>query len=55
VEKHVNKSWEKELEGAETYCQTQEKTEGTHRQLMFLMERSSSSYPKTLHLIAVRT
>jgi hypothetical protein len=29
VEKHINRSWEKELEGVETYCQRQEKLEGT--------------------------
>jgi hypothetical protein len=28
----VNRSWEKELEGVETYCQRHEKMEGTHRQ-----------------------
>jgi hypothetical protein len=38
-EKHINRSWEKELEGAETFYQRQEKMEGTRRQLMFLMER----------------
>jgi hypothetical protein len=31
AEKHIRRSWEKELEGAETYCQRQEKMEGTHR------------------------
>jgi hypothetical protein len=39
VEKHINRSWEKELEGVETYCQRQEKMEGTRGQPMFLMER----------------
>jgi hypothetical protein len=39
AEKHINRSWEKELEGAEIYCQRQEKVEGTHRQPMFLMEQ----------------
>jgi hypothetical protein len=39
AEKHISRSWENELEGAETYCQRQEKMEGTHRQPMFLMER----------------
>jgi hypothetical protein len=47
VEKHINKSWEKELEGVETYYHTQEKMEGSCRQPVFLMERrtllSSSS------------
>jgi dolichyl-phosphate-mannose--protein O-mannosyl transferase len=37
-ELHYNRSWEKELGGAETYCQRQEKTEGTRRQNMFLMD-----------------
>jgi hypothetical protein len=27
-EKHINRSWEKELEGVETYCQRQQKMEG---------------------------
>jgi hypothetical protein len=31
AEKHINRSWEKELEGVETYCQRQEKTEGIRR------------------------
>jgi hypothetical protein len=31
VEKHNGRSYEKELEEAETYCQRQEKMEGTHR------------------------
>jgi hypothetical protein len=39
AEKHINRSWEKELEGAEIYCQRQEKVEGTRRQTMFLMEQ----------------
>jgi hypothetical protein len=39
AEKHINRSWEKELEGVETYCQRQEKMDETHRQSMFLMER----------------
>jgi hypothetical protein len=38
VEKQISRSWEKELEEVETYCQRQEKMEGTHRQPMFLME-----------------
>jgi hypothetical protein len=38
VEKHINRGWEKELEGAEIYCQRQEKVEGTRRQPMFLMD-----------------
>jgi hypothetical protein len=36
AEKHINRSWEKELEGVETYCQRQEKVEGTRKQSMFL-------------------
>jgi hypothetical protein len=39
AEKHINRSWEKELEGADIYCQRQEKVEGTRRQPMFLMEQ----------------
>jgi hypothetical protein len=39
AEKHINRSWEKELEGVEFYCQRQEKVEGTRRQPMFLMEQ----------------
>jgi hypothetical protein len=39
AEKHINRSWEKELEGAEIYRQRQEKVEGTRRQPMFLMEQ----------------
>jgi hypothetical protein len=39
AEKHINRSWEKELEGAGTYCQRQEKMEGTRRQPVFLLER----------------
>jgi hypothetical protein len=39
AEKHINGSWEKELEGAETCCQRQEKMEGTRRQPMFLTDR----------------
>jgi hypothetical protein len=31
VEKHITRSWEKELEGVETYCQRQEKMEETCR------------------------
>jgi hypothetical protein len=27
AEKHINRGWEKELEGAEIYCQRQEKVE----------------------------
>jgi hypothetical protein len=42
AEKHSNRSWEKELEGAEIYCQRQEKMKGTRRQPMFLMERRIS-------------
>jgi hypothetical protein len=38
AEKHVSRSWEKELEGAESYSQRQEKMEGTRRQPMLLME-----------------
>jgi hypothetical protein len=38
-EKHINRSWEKALEGVETYCHRQEKMEGTRRQPVFLMER----------------
>jgi hypothetical protein len=38
AQKHINRSWEKELEGVETYCQRQDKMEGTRRQPMFLME-----------------
>jgi hypothetical protein len=34
-----NRSWEKEVKRVETYCQRQEKMEGTRRQPMFLMER----------------
>jgi hypothetical protein len=36
TENHINRSWEKELEGVETYCQRQEKMEGTRRQPMIL-------------------
>jgi hypothetical protein len=39
AEMHTNRSWEKELEGVEIYCQRQEKVEGTRRQPMFLMEQ----------------
>jgi hypothetical protein len=39
AEKHINRSWEKELEGDEICCQRQEKVEGTRRQPMFLMEQ----------------
>jgi hypothetical protein len=39
AEKHINRSWEKDLEGVEIYCQRQEKVEGTRRQPMFLMEQ----------------
>jgi hypothetical protein len=39
TEKHISRSWEKELEGVETYCQIQETMETTRRQLVFLMER----------------
>jgi hypothetical protein len=44
VEKHINRSWEKELEAVETYCQRQEKMEGTRRQPMFLTERRTHYY-----------
>jgi hypothetical protein len=44
AEKHINRSWEKELEGVETYCQRQEKMEGTRRQLMLLMQRWALLY-----------
>jgi hypothetical protein len=33
------RSWEKELEGVEIYCQRQEEMEGTRRQPVFLMEQ----------------
>jgi hypothetical protein len=36
AEKHINRSWEKELEGVEIYCQR--RREGTRRQPMFLRE-----------------
>jgi hypothetical protein len=39
AEKLINRSWEKELEGAEIYCQRQEKVGGIRRQPMFLMEQ----------------
>jgi hypothetical protein len=39
AEKHINRSWEKELEGAEIYFQRQEKVEATRRQPIFLMEQ----------------
>jgi hypothetical protein len=39
AEKHINRSWDKELEGAEIYCQRQEKIEGTYRQPVLLTER----------------
>jgi hypothetical protein len=39
AEKHINRSWEKELEGVETYCQREEETEGTRTQRMFLIGR----------------
>jgi hypothetical protein len=38
AQKHINRSWEKELEIVETYCQRQEKMEETCRQPMLLME-----------------
>jgi hypothetical protein len=38
AEKHISRSWQKELEGVETYFQRQEKMEGTRRQPLFLME-----------------
>jgi hypothetical protein len=44
AEKHINRCWEKELEGVDTYCQRQEKMEGTCRQLMFLTERWTSLF-----------
>jgi hypothetical protein len=39
--KHINRSWGKELEGAESCCQRQDTStrEGTSRQPMFLTER----------------
>jgi hypothetical protein len=44
AEKHICRSWEKELEGVETYCQRQKKMEGTRSgQLMFLMQRHTLS------------
>jgi hypothetical protein len=42
AEKYVNRSWEKELEGVEAYCQRQKEMEGTCRQPVFLMERWTS-------------
>jgi hypothetical protein len=39
AEKHINRSWEKELEGVEIYYQRREKVEGIRRQPMFLMEQ----------------
>jgi hypothetical protein len=53
VEKHSSRSWEKELEGAETYCQRQEKMEGTHRQPMFLMGRWKSSSSSSKLIIGI--
>jgi hypothetical protein len=54
AEKHNNRSWEKELEEVESYCQRQEKMEGTRGQPMFLMERqtlsSSSSSSFTVNI-----
>jgi hypothetical protein len=44
AEKDISRTWEKELEGAETYCQRQEKMEGTRRQPMFLTERWTLLY-----------
>jgi hypothetical protein len=41
AEKHISISWEKELEGVETYCQRREKMEGTRGQPMFLMDRQT--------------
>jgi hypothetical protein len=38
VEKNISRSWEKELEGTETYCQRKKEMEGTSRQPMFLMD-----------------
>jgi hypothetical protein len=35
AEKYISRSREMELEGVETYCQRQEKMEGTRRQPMF--------------------
>jgi hypothetical protein len=49
AEKHFNRSWEKELEGAEIYCQRQEKVEGTRRQPMFLMEQWTLYITVDLH------
>jgi flagellar basal body-associated protein FliL len=37
VEKHINRSWEKELEGVEIYRQRQEKMEGTCRQPIIII------------------
>jgi hypothetical protein len=37
AEMHISRSWEMELEGAETCCQRQEKMKGTSRQPPFLM------------------
>jgi hypothetical protein len=39
AEKHINRSWGKELKRAEIYCQRQEKMERTPRKPMLLMER----------------
>jgi hypothetical protein len=49
VEKHINRNWEKKLEGVETYHQRQEKIEGTRRQPMFLMERWTFYYYYRCH------
>jgi hypothetical protein len=38
AEKHINISWEKELEGVQTYCQRLEKMEGTRRQPLLLKD-----------------
>jgi hypothetical protein len=41
AEKYISRSWEKELGGAESSCQRQEKIEGARRKPMFLMERGT--------------
>jgi hypothetical protein len=39
VEKHIRRSWKKELEGFQTYFQRQEKMERTHYRLVVAMGR----------------
>jgi hypothetical protein len=39
AEKHIRRSWKKELEGFQIYCQRQEKMEGTHCRLLVVMGR----------------